>query len=135
KTLRQGLARHAPSRLHVRHGLGDERPQDALLHQVLHEEIILLSIVTEAVPAVEPRRRVTSEALPQGFHRVRVSHGFMERPDVQEIMGACRNLGIRAEPEDTTYYLGSERLLPSGTAPMMRWRKHLFGFMARNASA
>ena len=104
-------------------------------NQVLHEEIILLSIVTEAVPDVEPRRRVTSETLPQGFHRVRVLHGFMERPDVQEIMAACHNLGIRAEPEDTTYYLGSERLLPSGTVPMMRWRKRLFGFMARNASA
>ena len=50
-------------------------------------------------------------------------------------MAACHNLGIRAEPEDTTYYLGSERLLPSGTVPMMRWRKRLFGFMARNASA
>ena len=98
-------------------------------------QIILLSILTETVPEVEPQRRVTNETLPQGFHRVRAAYGFMERPDVQEVMAVCRDLGIRAEPEETTYYLGGERLLSTGAAPMIRWRKRLFGFMARNASA
>ena len=37
--------------------------------------------------------------------------------------------------EETTYYVDSARLLPTGPAPMTRWRKRLFGFMARNASA
>ena len=59
----------------------------------------------------------------------------MERPDVQEILTICRRRGIRAEAEDTTYYPGREQLLPSGQAPMMRWRKRLFSFMARNANA
>ncbi len=27
------------------------------------------------------------------------------------------------------------RILPTGPAPMMRWRKRLFGFMSRNASS
>jgi len=33
------------------------------------------------------------------------------------------------------YYVDSSRLLPTGPAPMMRWRKRLFSFMARNANA
>jgi len=37
--------------------------------------------------------------------------------------------------EETIYYVDSSRLLPTGPAPMMRWRKRLFSFMARNASA
>lgn len=104
-------------------------------NKALHEEIILLSIMTVEVPEVEQDKRVTIDALPQGFHRVRAYYGFMERPDVQEILGICRRLGITAEAEETTYYLGREQLLPSGPAPMMRWRKRLFSFMARNASA
>jgi K+ transporter len=32
-------------------------------------------------------------------------------------------------------YLGRARLLPVGPAPMMRWRKRLFGFMSWNASS
>jgi KUP system potassium uptake protein len=104
-------------------------------NKALHEEIILLSITTREVPEVGADKRVTVDALPQGFHRVRAYYGFMERPDVQEILRICRRLGIAAEPEETVYYLGREQLLPSGRAPMMRWRKRLFGFMARNASA
>jgi KUP system potassium uptake protein len=34
---------------------------------------------------------------------------------------------------ETTYFLGRETLLPTGTAPMARWRKRLFIVMARNA--
>lgn len=90
---------------------------------------------TEEVPEVEHDKRVTTEALPQGFHRVRAYYGFMERPDGQEILAICADLGIRAQAEETTYYVDSARLLPTGPAPMMRWRKHLFSFMARNASA
>ena len=104
-------------------------------NKALHEEIILLSIITEEVPEVEHDKRVTIEALPQGFHRARAYYGFMERSDVQEIVAICRDLGIKAEPEETTYYLGSAQLLSTGPAPMMRWRKRLFSFMARNASA
>jgi KUP system potassium uptake protein len=106
-----------------------------IFNKALHEEIILLSITTEEVPEVEHEKRVTTEALPQGFHCVRAYYGFMERPDVQEILAICRGLGIRAQPEETTYYVDSARLLPTGPARMMRWRKRLFSFMARNASA
>ena len=71
----------------------------------------------------------------QGLYRVRAHYGFMERPNVQEIIARCRRLGLEAPPDDTTYYLGRMRLLPTGPAPMMRWRKRLFGLMARHASS
>jgi hypothetical protein len=80
-------------------------------------------------------KRVTTEALPQGFHRVRAYYGFMERPDVQEIVAICRDLGLNVEAEETAYYLGRAELLSTGPAPMMRWRKRLFSLMSRNASA
>jgi len=104
-------------------------------NKALHEQIILLSIITHEVPEVEHGKRVIIEALPQGFHRVRAYYGFMERPDVREIVALCGDLGIRGEAAETTYYVDSARLLPTGPAPMMRWRKRLFSFMARNASA
>src|SRR6266481_7990177 len=106
-----------------------------LYNKALHERIILLSIITKEVPEVEHDKRVTTEALPQGFHRVRAYYGFMERPDAQEILAICGDLGIMAQAEETIYYVDSSRLLPTGPAPMMRWRKRLFSFMARNASA
>jgi KUP system potassium uptake protein len=109
--------------LHLRH------------NKALHEELILLAIVTEQVPEVEESRRVKVENLTLGFHRVWAHYGFMERADVEEILVHCRAAGIRAPEEETTYYLGRMRLLPTGRARMMRWRKRLFSLMSRNASS
>jgi K+ transporter len=97
--------------------------------------VLLLAIVTEDVPEVRESRRVKVEALPLGLFRVWARYGFMERADVQNILVHCRAAGIRALDEETTYYLGRMRLMPTGAAPMMRWRKRLFGLMARNASS
>ena len=104
-------------------------------NKALQEEVLLLAIVTEDVPEVRENRRVKVEALPLGLFRVWAHYGFMERADVQNILLHCRAAGIRALDDETTYYLGRMRLLPTGPAPMMRWRKRLFGFMSRNASS
>jgi len=104
-------------------------------NKALQEEVILLAIVTEEVPEVGRRERVTVEPLAHGLYRVRARYGFMERADVEEILEHVRAAGIRAKEEETTYYLGRTRLLPTGPAPMMRWRKRLFALMARNASS
>jgi len=104
-------------------------------NKVLHREVILLAVVTDEVPEVDEDRRLKVEELPHGFYRVRAHYGFMERPDVREIIARCRERGLEAPPNDTTYYLGRMRLVPTGPAPMMRWRKRLFGLMARTAGS
>ena len=104
-------------------------------NKVLQQEIILLAVVTDEVPEVEEAKRITLEALPQGLYRVHAHYGFMERPDVRGIIARCRDLGLKAPTDDTTYYLGRVRLIPTGRAPMMRWRKRLFGLLARNAGS
>ena len=104
-------------------------------NKALPQEIVLLSITTEEVPEVPRAERVTSETLAEGFYRVHARYGFMEKPDVQDIIAICRERGMKLDVDDTTYYLGRTELLPTGPVPMMRWRKRLFAFMARNASS
>jgi KUP system potassium uptake protein len=104
-------------------------------NKVLHEEVILVSIVTDEVPERDAAKRMVSEPLGAGFWRVRAHYGFMERPDVQWVVARCCERGMTAAPEDTTYYLGRARWLPVGPAPMAHWRKRLFAFMAWNASS
>ena len=104
-------------------------------NQVLHEEVVLMSIVTEEVPEIPDAERVTYEALPERFFRVRASYGFMERPDVQRVVAICCDHGMAVTAERTTYYVGRARLLPTGRGRMLRWRKRLYAFMAWNASS
>ncbi len=117
-------------------------------NKVLHEQVILMSVVTREVPEVRASERVEVEKLEHGFYRVSAHYGFMESPNVPEILQWARESGIKARPNDTTFYLGRERIIISdgerkpGTrrAPddavlprMARWRKKLFVVMSRNA--
>jgi KUP system potassium uptake protein len=61
--------------------------------------------------------------------------GFLEPPAVQQVVAACCAGGLLPGCEDVTCYLGHARILPTAPAPMVRWRKRVYGFMALNASA
>ncbi|HJR64284.1 MAG TPA: potassium transporter Kup [Gemmatimonadaceae bacterium] len=102
-------------------------------NKMLHEQVVLLSVMSADVPDVDAAERVKVTVLEHGFFRVVATYGFMETPNVPEILALCAPHGIRARPLETSFYLGRERLIPIGPSRMMRWRKKLFGFMARNA--
>ena len=102
-------------------------------NKVLHEQIVLLSILSEEVPEIPDAERITIERLPQGFYRIKARYGFMETTNVPNIMARARDAGIDNKPLDTTYYLGREQLIPTGNTPLWSWRKKLFVFMSRNS--
>ena len=121
-------------------------------NKVLHEQVVLMSIKTEEVPEIRSEERLTLERLDHGFFRVSARYGFMETPDVPEILYRLRQAGLKAKTNDTTFYLGRERVLVSDrkrgtragtrTAPddlemphMGRWRKKLFVLLQRNAKS
>jgi KUP system potassium uptake protein len=110
----------------------------ALLHnfkhnQVLHEQVVLLSIQSAPVPEVPDSQRLTLHDLGHGFYRVEAHYGFVETPNVPEALRKCRELGLIVAPERASYYLGRETLVTTGISKMARWRKTLFAFISRNA--
>jgi KUP system potassium uptake protein len=102
-------------------------------NQVLHQQVALLSIFSLDQPTVPKAERLTVQELGQGFFRVIARYGFMQTPNMPEIMRGSRKLGLQTEPQLTSYYLGRETLLTRGKTKMARWRKVLFAFVARNA--
>lgn len=110
----------------------------ALLHnlkhnKVIHEQVILLTVVTKEVPHVGRDERLEVKHLKEGFYRVIVHYGFMEDPNVPEIMNLVRGAGIMVRPMETTFFLGRDTLIVTKRAGMARWRKRLFEVMSRNA--
>jgi KUP system potassium uptake protein len=87
------------------------------------------------VPEVDDAQRVLVTALAHGFYRVTARYGFMETPDVPEILLLSAAHGLVTKPQETSYYLGRERLIPTGKSGMARWRRKLFVFMARIAGS
>ena len=102
-------------------------------NKVLHNQVILLSIIVKAQPEVPASERVQIESLSSGIYRVKAFYGFMQTPDVEEIRARTVEAGVRTRRMETTYYLGREQLIPVGTSGMAGWRKRLFSVMSRNA--
>ena len=102
-------------------------------NQVLHEKVVLLSVVSRGVPTVPTRDRLTIVDAGEGFFQVEAHYGFMQTPHVPQLLRLAGTRGLKTEPATTTYYLGRESLLPTGHARMSRWRKALFTFVSRNA--
>jgi len=112
----------------------------ALLHnvkhnKVVHENNVLLTLVTDDVPYVEEAERVTVKPLGQGFFRLVAHHGFMDLPDVPKLLRRVRSAALPIDLERTSYFLGRERLIPSGHSGMARWREWLFSVMSTNAQS
>jgi KUP system potassium uptake protein len=105
-------------------------------NRVLHERVILLTVVTNNTPHVPEEERLSIEPLGQGFYRYTLRYGFMEEPDVPCALGAAGAAAAAAMPIDfdhTTFFLGVETLLATEREGMPLWRERLFAFMSRNA--
>ena len=137
------VAEHKPVRVPGTAVFMTSDPEGAplvLLHhlkhnKVLHEQVVLLSVLSANVPEIPEDKRILAVPLPEGFWRVKARYGFMETPNVPDILFRCRDAGIRSEKLQTTYYLGRERLIPNphSKARLASWRKKLFIFMSRNS--
>jgi KUP system potassium uptake protein len=128
-------------------------------NKVLHEKVILLSVLGEEIPQVDDADRVKYRELGEGFCEVVAYYGFMETPDVPSMLQTLvlengEGQKLRVEAMTTSFYLGREtliptdgkravsRVVPAGQPPpparsreMARWRKKLFIFMTRNAQS
>jgi len=119
------------------YGSSDGTPP-ALVHnlahnKVLHEKVVFLTVITEDVPHVPPAQRVTVKRIGKGFHSVVARYGFMEDPDIQEIVVGCKVQQLDIPIEGTTFFLGRETVIASERPGMVQWRERLFAFMTRNA--
>jgi KUP system potassium uptake protein len=107
-------------------------------NKVLHQRVLVVSVGTEEIPFVDAADRLTVKDLGNGIFQVVGRYGFMETPNVPELLasipeGALPGPRLEKTVMDTSYYLGRETLLPDGPSRMPRWRKRLFIILARNA--
>jgi KUP system potassium uptake protein len=112
----------------------------ALLHnlkhnKVLHEQNLILTILTDEVPQVNPAKRLEVESLGAGFHRIIGHYGFMEEPNVPELLSEVALDGKHMNMHKTTYFLSRETIVPGKSGSMVRWRQWLFAVLSRNAQS
>jgi KUP system potassium uptake protein len=102
-------------------------------NHILHERVILLSIQSTHRPEVSAIERCRVTDLSHGFVKIVARYGFMETPDVNEILDLASGTGLKMKREDLSFYLGRETFVTTGASGMPLWRKKLFVLLSRNS--
>ncbi len=110
----------------------------ALLHHVksnrcLHKTVVLLSIATEDVPTVATKDQLTLRDIGEGVWRAVGRYGYMQSPDVAELMEKIKAAGVPINPQGATFFFNREMIITGGSARMWEWQKNLYALLSRNA--
>ncbi len=111
----------------------------ALMHslkhyKVLHEQNVVLSVVTAQTPVVLDSERVRMESVSPLFMRVSMTFGYMEQPNIPKALVICRKQGWKFDIMTTSFFLSRRSLKASPNSGMPLWQDRLFIVLARTAA-
>ncbi len=119
------------------HGVPQVLLQNLSHNHVLHERIIVLSIVTTNEPFVDESHRLKIRTFGEnkGFYRVKLYYGFKESADVRRALELCMHGGLNIDIKDTSFFIGSEKISFKNKTPFPKWRRAIFSYMFHNSSS
>lgn len=111
----------------------------AMLHnikhnKVLHERVLILTVMIEDVPFVDPAQRVYCKDLGDGFYRLKFRYGFLEETDVPAALQSVEICGPPFNMMHTSFFLSRQTLIASKIPGMAIWREKMFAWMLRNSA-
>ena len=112
----------------------------ALLHnvkhnKVLHQRVIILTIVTEQVPHIVGAERIRVVAVGAGLYRIFFHVGFMDDINIPEMLAQVDACGTPFSMMDTSFFLSRQTLIATDHPGLALWREQLFAWMMRNATS
>ena len=119
------------------HGVPQVLLQNFSHNHVLHERIIVLSIVTTNEPFVDEshRLKIRTYGDNKGFYRLKLYYGFKENADVRRALELCIQEGLAIDTKDTSFFVGSETVSFRNRNPFPKWRRALFSYLFHNSSS
>ena len=106
-------------------------------NHVLHEQMVVLTIVTKNVPYVEEDQRIKIRVFGEKgkFFRIKMYFGFQDEPDMRRALQLCARQGLFVDPKTASFFIASEKLFFRRHCPMPKWQRALFRFLYHNASS
>jgi KUP system potassium uptake protein len=108
-------------------------------NHVLHERVVIVSVLSENVPHVPPEERVAFDELGRpddGIVHVSVRFGFQDEQDLPQVLRQASDLSdeLDIDPDSASYFL-SRMTIERGRQPgMSSWRKRMFIGLSHNAA-
>jgi KUP system potassium uptake protein len=102
-------------------------------NRVIHERVVLLTVVTREQPRIPDAKRLTVTPVCEGIIRIVAQVGFMEKPNILGFLRNAEAYGVPYEPEATTFFLSREELIRGQRSDLPPLRRGAFMQMARGA--
>jgi KUP system potassium uptake protein len=103
-------------------------------NKILHDRVILLTVITQDIPYVLAKDRLDVEDLGHNIFRITVQFGFQQSPNIPYAMDLIKEHGLLFNQREALFYLGRETLIPSDNPSLNGWEERVFIFMFKNAS-
>jgi KUP system potassium uptake protein len=105
-------------------------------NHILHERVVLLSVVIDEVPYVSHERRIESFDLGNNCHRLNLHYGYMQSPNIPKTLANARydQIGFVYDPTQISFFLSRKTVIPSSKPGMPLWREKLFAWMFRSSA-
>jgi KUP system potassium uptake protein len=111
-------------------------------NQVLHRDVIIVSVVVSHVPHVRPDEAFAVDDLgydDDHIQHVTVTFGFSDRPSIPQALRTAFEADLLgeecAEVEHASYFLSRGSIRRTSAPGIARWRKALFIALAKNAAS
>jgi len=108
-------------------------------NHVVHERVVIVSVVSETVPHVPLGERLTIDQLghtADGIVHLSVRFGFQDEQDIPEVLREAQGLSdeLDLDPDTASYFLSRIIIERGGHPGMITWRKRLFIGLSHNAA-
>ncbi|MFS8082114.1 MAG: potassium transporter Kup [Ginsengibacter sp.] len=104
------------------------------LNKVLHEHIIILSILFDQVPHVDLLEKVIINQLDKYSTLIVIHYGYMDRTDVPDALKLISEKKIPIDLKNATYFLGRESIVVTKHTGMSPFRETVFEYLGRNSA-
>lgn len=102
-------------------------------NKVLHQRVILLTIITADAPYIHNVKRVNIRQLSPTFWCVLANYGWRETPDVGEILYRCGLEGLNCSMNETSFFMSRDTLILRDRPWYLKSRGKLFQLLQRNS--
>ena len=120
--------------------LSDGIPMPLLMNikhnRILHERNIFLHVHIAEKAYIREEHRFKIVLLADDFYRIVINYGYMDKIDVPHaLMADDIQEIVRFSPDEVSYFIGRETVIPTEIPGMAIWREHVFAWLARNAGS
>ncbi len=115
------------------HGIPFVLQHDWLRRHIMFDTIVLLTITHAPRPYIDVSERMRLEEITPRLLRAKASYGFMQQPNIDDILQSLRALRPDLDLREPTYYLAAPKIGADHRSGMPAWQRSLYRWMTRNA--